>query len=118
MKVTAWRALVLLFLFGTLLAEDCIMPYFVVDTTDSSFRAPVASMPGQYQLSLDALEDQVRHAYDLGVKAILLFGIPAKKDPLASGAYAKDSIVQRSVRRKRTLCLIFLSAQMSACVNT
>ncbi|MBQ7607528.1 MAG: porphobilinogen synthase, partial [Desulfovibrionaceae bacterium] len=82
-----------------LLAEDCIMPYFVVDTTDSSFRAPVASMPGQYQLSLDALEDQVRHAYDLGVKAILLFGIPAKKDPMASGAYAKDGIVQRAVRR-------------------
>lgn len=56
-------------------------------------------MPGQYQLSLDALEKQVEQAVDTGLTAVLLFGIPARKDEKASGAYAEDGIVQQAVRR-------------------
>ena len=82
-----------------LLVEDLIMPYFVVETEDRSFRKEVASMPGQYQLSPQELERQVEKAVDAGLTAVLLFGIPAEKDEKASGAYAENGIVQQAVRR-------------------
>ena len=81
-----------------LLAEELIMPYFVVETDDQSFRKEVASMPGQYQLSLGQLEGQVEQAVDNGLGAVLLFGIPASKDAQASAAYAENGIVQEAVR--------------------
>lgn len=82
----------------SLSAADLIMPYFVVDTPDPRFRNPIDSMPGQYQLSLAELEKQVGEAVKTGLKSVLLFGIPAAKDPQGSGAYAEDGIVQRAVR--------------------
>ena len=82
-----------------LLVEDLIMPYFVVETEDASFRKEVASMPGQYQLSPAELEKQVEKAVDAGLMSVLLFGIPAEKDEKASSAYAEDGIVQQAVRR-------------------
>lgn len=81
-----------------LLAEELIMPYFVVETDDQSFRKEVTSMPGQYQLSLGQLEGQVEQAVDNGLGAVLLFGIPASKDAQASAAYAENGIVQEAVR--------------------
>lgn len=84
---------------GPLLAENLIMPYFVVETGDQSFRKEVPSMPGQYQLSLNELQKQVEKAVDTGLKAVLLFGVPAEKDEKASSAYAEDGIVQQAVRR-------------------
>ncbi|SDF54382.1 porphobilinogen synthase [Desulfovibrio legallii] len=81
-----------------LLAEDLIMPYFVVETADADFRKEIPSMPGQCQLSLQELENQVARAVDTGLHAVILFGIPATKDEQASGAYAEDGIVQRAVR--------------------
>ena len=82
-----------------LLAEDLIMPYFVVETDDQSFRKEISAMPGQYQLSLGELEKQVEKAVDNGLKSVILFGIPARKDEQASGAYAENGIVQEAVRR-------------------
>jgi len=82
-----------------LLAEDLIMPYFVVETEDQSFRKEIGAMPGQYQLSLAELEKQVEKTVDDGLKSVILFGIPAVKDEKASGAYAEDGIVQEAVRR-------------------
>lgn len=82
-----------------LLIEDLIMPYFVVETDDQSFRKEISAMPGQYQLSLGELEKQVEKAVDNGLKSIILFGIPAQKDEKASGAYAEDGIIQEAVRR-------------------
>lgn len=82
----------------SLSAADLIMPYFVVDTPDEHFRQPINSMPGQFQLSLAELEKEIGEAVKLGMRAVLLFGIPAEKDPLGSGAYAKDGIVQRATR--------------------
>ncbi|MDO5483324.1 MAG: porphobilinogen synthase [Desulfovibrionaceae bacterium] len=81
-----------------LLVEDLIMPYFVVETDDQAFRKEVPSMPGQYQLALGELEKQVEQAVDTGLTAVLLFGIPARKDEQASGAYAENGIVQQAVR--------------------
>ncbi len=82
--------------------EDLIMPYFVVETDAKSVRNPISSMPGQYQLSLDALEIEVGRAVEAGLSACLLFGLPEKKDPVGSGAYAENGIVQKAVRRLKT----------------
>lgn len=80
------------------LKENLVMPYFVVETEDTSFKKEIMAMPGQYQLSLAQLSKQVGKAVDNGLHAIILFGIPAKKDEMASGAYAEDGIIQKAVR--------------------
>ena len=82
----------------SLSAADLIMPYFVTETDDASFRQPISSMPGQFQLSLAELEKEVAEAVKLGVRSVLLFGIPAVKDELGSGAYATEGIVQKAIR--------------------
>ncbi len=87
-----------------LLREDLIMPYFVVETDDASFRKPINSMPGQFQLSLAQLEEQVARAVDTGLTSVLLFGLPAKKDPGACAAYAENGIVQQAVRCLKKRC--------------
>ena len=83
-------------------ASDLIMLYFVVETDDMSFRKGISSMPGQYQLSLGQLEKQVEKAVDAGLQALMLFGIPAAKDPAGQEAYNPVGIVQRAVRLIKT----------------
>ncbi len=78
--------------------QDLIMLYFVAETDDTDFRKPIESMPGQYQLSLAQLEKQVAKAVDNGLRSLMLFGIPAHKDELASQAYDEQGIVQRAIR--------------------
>ncbi|MEI8012650.1 MAG: porphobilinogen synthase [Candidatus Omnitrophota bacterium] len=73
-----------------------IMPYFVVE--GKGIRNPVASMPGVFQLSVDNLINEVRIARKRGIPAVLLFGIPAVKDLLATEAYAPEGIVPQAVR--------------------
>jgi Delta-aminolevulinic acid dehydratase len=75
------------------------MPYFVVETDDASFKKPIASMPGQFQLGPKALEETVAKAVDQGLMSVLLFGIPKVKDEKASQAYADEGVVQEAVRR-------------------
>ena len=83
-------------------ANDFIYPLFVVPGKD--VKNPVASMPGVFQQSADLLVKEVQRLESLGIPAILLFGIPEKKDETASGAFAKDGIVQRTVRRIKEKC--------------
>ena len=78
---------------------DLVMPYFVAETDDESFRKPIASMPGQFQLSIKELEKQVAAAVANGLGSVLLFGLPKVKDEKASQAYADEGIVQEAVRR-------------------
>ncbi len=80
----------------TLAPHDLVMPYFV--RTGRGVRRPIASMPGQFQLSVDELVREVRTLGKTGVESILLFGIPARKDARGSGAYASNGIVQQAVR--------------------
>ena len=79
-------------------AQDLIMPYFVVDTDDTSFRKEIPSMPGQFQLSLNEFEKQLAEAVEAGLRAIILFGIPKCKDATGTEGYAEDGIVQQAVR--------------------
>ncbi|HCO12192.1 MAG TPA: porphobilinogen synthase [Desulfonauticus sp.] len=78
--------------------EDLVQPYFVVETEDSSFCQEISSMPGQYQLSLPKLKEKVGQAVEAGLKSLILFGIPAHKDEVASEAYNPDGIIQKSVK--------------------
>ncbi len=75
--------------------DDLIAPLFV---THEKGRHPVAAMPGVEQLSVEATAAEAARLEDLGVGAVLLFGIPAWKDAQGSGAYASDGIVQRAVQ--------------------
>ncbi len=75
--------------------DDLILPLFAIG--GKNIKNPTPSMPGQYQLSIDNLVKTAEKAHDLGIPAVILFGIPDKKDPLATRAYAKDGIVQKTV---------------------
>ncbi len=75
--------------------DDLVLPLFVVE--GSGVREPVASMPGVHRFSVDQLVDETKRIHDLGVPAVILFGIPSQKDPQGSGADAADGIVQRAV---------------------
>ncbi|MFZ0134182.1 MAG: porphobilinogen synthase [Desulfobacterales bacterium] len=79
-----------------LATDDLILPLFAVSGKD--VKNPIPSMPDQYHLSTDRLVQTARQAAELGIPAILLFGVPEKKDELATGAYARDGIVQRAVK--------------------
>jgi porphobilinogen synthase len=81
-----------------LIPADLIQPYFVVETSDTEFEKEISSMPGQYQLSINSLLKRLKTFYSLGLKAIILFGIPEKKDEIASSAYDPDGIIQRCVK--------------------
>ena len=75
--------------------DNLIMPLFVVPGT--RVNKPVASMPGVAQLSVDRLVEECKEIRDLGIPAIILFGIPETKDSAGSGAYTENGIVQQIV---------------------
>ncbi|MBC2694546.1 MAG: porphobilinogen synthase [Desulfobacteraceae bacterium] len=78
----------------TLSVDDFILPLFAID--GKKVKNPIKSMTGHYQLSVDNLVKTAREAFNLGIPAVMLFGIPDNKDPLATSAYANDGIVQKA----------------------
>ncbi len=88
--------------------DNLIMPLFVVP--GSRVKKPIVSMPGNAQLSVDTLVEEAKSIEQAGVPAVILFGIPSKKDALGSEAYAADSIVARAIegikKAKLDLCVI------------
>ena len=80
----------------TLSVDDLILPIFAI--SGKNIKNPISSMPGHFQLSIDNLIKTSKKAFELGIPAVMLFGIPDKKDPLATSAYAKDGIVQKAVK--------------------
>src|SRR5437773_5919844 len=79
-----------------LAVDDLIYPLFVVH--GRGVREPIASMPGQFRLSIDELVKDMKDVASVGIPGVLLFGLPADKDPRGSEAYADDGIVQQAVR--------------------
>src|SRR5215471_17180800 len=75
---------------------DFILPLFVCP--GEGVRKPISSMPGNFQLSIDELVKECEGAHSLGIGGVILFGIPDKKDELASENYDENGIVQRAVR--------------------
>ncbi len=76
--------------------EDLIYPIFVIE--GENIKNPVQSMPGVYQFSLDNLGAEIDEVVSLGIKAVILFGLPAEKDAVGSGAYHDHGIVQKATR--------------------
>ncbi len=79
-----------------LTCDDLILPLFAVN--GKNVENPIPSMPGHSQLSIDKLVVEAKKAFDLGIPAIILFGIPDKKDALGTSAYAAGGIVQKAVK--------------------
>jgi len=83
----------------TLEPSDLVYPLFVAEGRG---RTPVASMPGIDQLPVDALADEAAELAALGIKAVLLFGLPAEKDPLGLESHAENGVVQQAIRALRS----------------
>ena len=77
--------------------EDLIYPMFVIE--GENIKNPIPSMPGICQYSLDRMEEELQRVTEAGIPAVLLFGIPAHKDEVGSGAYDPEGIVQRAIRQ-------------------
>lgn len=97
--------------------DDFVMPLFVCPGT--KVRNHINSMPGNYQLSVDLLVEECKKVYEAGVKAVLLFGIPASKDDDGTVACAHDGIVQTAIRAiKKELSELFVIADVCNCEYT
>ncbi|MGB9809799.1 MAG: porphobilinogen synthase, partial [Caldanaerobacter sp.] len=80
----------------SLCVKDLIYPLFVVE--GEGVKAEVRSMPGVYHFSVDLLIEEIKEVKDLGIPAVLLFGVTSQKDEFGTYAYKEDGIVQRAVR--------------------
>jgi len=76
--------------------NDFIYPMFVIE--GNNIRDEVPSMPGVYQISMDLLLEEVKEVYELGIKAIMFFGVVTAKDEIGTGAFMDDGIVQTATR--------------------
>jgi len=94
--------------------EDLIYPLFV--RHGKGVKEPIPSMPGCYRFSPDALLQEAKEVWELGVPAVILFGIPERKDERASEAYARDGIIQQAVRElKGTLPQLTVITDVCLC---
>ncbi len=98
-------------------AAQLVLPLFV--RPGRNLRRPINAMPGVFQLSPDELVREAARAHELGVPAVLLFGIPDSKDDKASGAYAANGIVPQAVRRlKKELPGLLVITDVCLCEYT
>ncbi|AEH46995.1 porphobilinogen synthase [Parageobacillus thermoglucosidasius] len=77
--------------------DDLIYPIFVAE--GNGVKREVPSMPGIYQFSLDRLNEEMDEVVGLGIKSVIVFGVPAEKDEVGSQAYCEHGIVQRAIRQ-------------------
>ena len=97
--------------------DQLVLPLLAVP--GKKVRRAIGAMPGVFQLSVDELVKEAAGAHELGVPAVLLFGIPEAKDARASGAYARNGIVQRAVRElKRALPELLVITDVCLCEYT
>lgn len=85
----------------TLTPADFIFPIFVVE--GENIKEEISSMPGNYHFSLDKLHEVIEEVVEVGVRGVILFGLPDHKDEVGCGAYDKDGIVQKAVRKVREI---------------
>ena len=97
--------------------DDLIYPLFAVH--GRGVREPIGPMPGQFRLSVDELLKECKDAASMGIPAVLLFGLPAEKDPRGSEAYAEDGIIQQAVRAvKETIPDLLVVTDVCLCEYT
>lgn len=85
----------------TLTTNDLVYPLFIQH--GENIRTEIASMPGQYRLSVDQLEREIAEITELNIPAVLLFGIPAEKDPIGLENFSDNGIVQQAIRIIKSL---------------
>ncbi len=83
-------------------ARNLVLPLFVSEKVQQ--RRPIDTMPGVFQLSVKEAVAEALAVQELGLQAILLFGIPAQKDDRATGAYAENGIIQTAIRAIKSKC--------------
>lgn len=94
-----------------------IYPLFI--TPGKGVREPIGSMPGVERMSVDQLAKEAKECASLGIKNLILFGLPEKKDPSGSGAYANDGIIQRAIKEvKNKVPEIMVSTDVCLCEYT
>jgi porphobilinogen synthase len=81
-------------------AEDLIYPMF--SAFGKNIRKEIVSMPGIYQQSIEHIVDEATEVYELGIPAVILFGIPEEKDALGQDAYSENGIIQETIRAIKT----------------
>ena len=86
----------------TLLAKELVQPIFVKEGL--SRPSPIAPMPGQFQWPVNLAVEEVRRLEEAGVPAVILFGIPAKKDAAGKAAFAKNGVIQKAAARVKKAC--------------
>src|SRR6266478_5793054 len=97
--------------------DDFVYPLFAVH--GRGVREPIASMPGQFRLSVDELLRECKDTASMGIPAVLLFGLPADKDPQGTEAYAEDGIIQQAVRAvKETIPDLLVVTDVCLCEYT
>ena len=97
--------------------DDLVYPLFTVH--GRGVREPILPMPGQFRLSVDELLRECKDAGSMGIPAVLLFGLPAEKDPRGSEAYAEDGIIQQAVRAvKETIPDLLVVTDVCLCEYT
>ncbi|SMD31033.1 porphobilinogen synthase [Picrophilus oshimae] len=96
--------------------EKLIMPVFV-DETEKDKRE-IDSMPGIYRYSLDSYEDYIKYLEEIGVKNVILFGIPAHKDSTGSSSYDRNGIIQRAIRIAKDNTRLNVIADLCLCEYT
>jgi porphobilinogen synthase len=102
---------------ASLTPGDLVMHLFVLP--GRKVRRPIGSMPGQFQLSVDEAVREAKEAAAVGVPAVILFGLPETKDARASGAWAKDGIVQQATRAiKEALPSLLVLTDVCLCEYT
>ncbi len=79
----------------TLNIDNLVLPLFI--RHGSNIKKPITSMPGHFQLSVDMLESEIKTIAELGIKSVILFGIPAQKDELGKDSYAENGIIQTAI---------------------
>ncbi len=101
----------------SLTLDDLVYPMFVVDGSNTVEEVP--SMPGVYRYSPDRIVDAIKEVRDTGIKAIILFGIPAKKDSVGSDTWSDEGIIQRTLRKvKKEVPDIYVITDVCFCEYT
>lgn len=101
----------------SLSAAQFIYPIFVMPGKNE--RVEISSMPGVYRVTVDNLEKEARECLEVGVNTVILFGLPEKKDPVGSGAHAKDGIIQKAIRElKKKVPEIIVVTDVCLCEYT
>jgi len=96
--------------------KDMIQPIFVDERISNP--KPIEAMPGQDRQSLESVAGEAAMLEDLGVPAVLLFGLPAYKDEVGSGAYDPEGVIQRAVRRIKETCNLMVITDLCLCEYT